>query len=187
MQLTNAFVPIVGVIATVVSATPTPKPPPCIVPQVLLTSLPKPFTVSVLTAGPSTTTQQASWPLHLSPPKPSKEKESVPVISNAKIAQPTFKLVNQTLLADGFTADLQPTITIFPPPLQGFDFGGPAAADTPGKFGAAYACDSQGNQILRLVPDGGSLTLSFLDPVPFIPGDLSLRAVVGRWYVQCRR
>ena len=163
------------------SAAPSPtpqleKPSSCVVPQIYFTSLPNPFTLAALVPGPSTSTWQASWPVQLSPRDPSKEVTSKPIISQTKIAPPSFKLVNQTLITadDRFPADLWPVIAIFPPPLQGFGFGGPNAGDTAGEFGAVYSCDSTGQQILKLVASQGiSLLLfvvsSFLSDVPPAP------------------
>ena len=135
---------------------------PCIVPQIFFTSLPNDFILSALISGPSTSTGQASIPVRLDPPTPSKEKESVPIISRVRIASTRFQLVNQTLVASDFTAHKDPTIAIFPPPLSGFGFGGSNV--TPAKYGAAYACDSTGRQILTLRPDNGKLPVSSLYP-----------------------
>ena len=149
----------------------------CIVPQIFFTSLAKPFTLAALTPGPSTSAGQASIPVRVTPP-PTKEKAGVPIISRAKIASTSFQLVNGTLVADGFAAHTQPSIAIFPPPLTGFDFGGLAADNQPAKFGASYACDSTGKQILRLVSDNGSkLLLSTLPQALLseLPLDTTLR------------
>jgi hypothetical protein len=162
------------------AASPTPQTessPPCIVPQIFFTSLPDAFTLSALLPGPSTSTQQLSWPVQLSPRDPSKEVTSIPVISRTKILPPSFKLVNETLITanNDIPADLSPTIAIFPPPLQGFTFGGPNAGDTAGKFGAIYSCDSTGQQILKLVADRGIvLFLLFLCFFPSLAPSFSL-------------
>ena len=151
MQFTTSF--FLALIGSYVSA--APPAPSCIVPQIYFTSLPKDFTLSVLVPGPSTSTNQASWPLQLSPPNPSKSVTSIPVISRNKIASPTFRLVNQTLVtADGgFPAILSPSLAIFPPPPQGIEFGGPG--ETEAQFGAVYSCDNTGQRYIKLVPESG--------------------------------
>lgn len=158
MQFANSFLlAFIGVLYSAAAA-PVPDDNPaasCVVPQIFFDSLPNPFTISVLVPGPSTSTNQASWALQLSPRNPSETVASDPVISLTKILSPSFRLVNQTLVTadDGFPADLLPVITIFPPPLQGFQFGGPLAGETPGTFGAIYACDTTGQVFLKLVAD----------------------------------
>ncbi|KAF7503780.1 hypothetical protein GJ744_003272 [Endocarpon pusillum] len=54
--------------------------------------------------------------------------------------------------SDGdFPAILSPSIAIFPPPPQGFEFGGPG--ETVAQFGAFYACDSTGKQYIKLATE----------------------------------
>ncbi|KAI9805327.1 MAG: hypothetical protein M1833_005780 [Piccolia ochrophora] len=123
-----------------------PAPPPCIVPLVLYTSLPNPFTLTALL--PST-----SWPVQTSPRTPSKTRSSKLVISNKRIAQPNFKLADGKLVYEGFDAQTLPSPAIFPPPLVSLVFGGsgPTGGQT---FSAGYACDAKGKQYLKLIPDG---------------------------------
>jgi hypothetical protein len=161
MQIaTSLFLALIGIFSSVAAA----PAPTCIVPEIYFTSLPKDFTISALVRGPSTSTTQASWPLQLSPRNPSKSVTSIPVISRTRIASPTFRLVNETLITaeGGWPAILSPSIAIFPPPLQGFEFGGPG--ETPAKFGAIYDCDTTGQQYVKLVAVQGiisPLTSSF--------------------------
>ncbi|KAF7503114.1 hypothetical protein GJ744_004323 [Endocarpon pusillum] len=80
------------------------------------------------------------------------------------MASPTFRLVNQTLVTavGDFPAILSPSIAIFPPPPQGFEFGGPG--ETVAQFGAVYSCDNTGKQYIKLATESGissSLTESF--------------------------
>jgi hypothetical protein len=135
------------------------RPRPCIVPEVFFTSLEKPFTLDALVPGRSNSTHQASWPVQLSPHTPTKKVISVPVISHTRIAQPKFRLVNQTLLSvnGGFPARRGSTIEPFPLPPQPFEFGGREGVESGEMFGAVYSCDSTGRQILKLVPGEGNL------------------------------
>jgi hypothetical protein len=151
---TSLFLALIGIFYSAAAA----PAPTCIVPQIYFTSLPKDFTISALVRGPSTSTTQASWPLQLSPRNPSKSVTSIPIISRTRIASPTFRLVNETLVTaeGGWPAILSPSIAIFPPPLQGFEFGGPG--ETPAKFGAIYACDTTGQQYVKLVADQGIIS-----------------------------
>lgn len=151
MQFTTSF--FLALIGSYVSAAPAPS---CIVPAIYFTSLPNDFAISVLVPGPSKSTNQASWALQLSP-SPSTDVTSIPIITRNRMASPTFRLVNQTLVTanGGFPAILSPGITIFPPPPQGIEFGGPGDAEA--LFGAIYSCDSTGQQYLKLVPDSGMI------------------------------
>lgn len=151
MQFTTSF--FLALVGSYVSA--APPAPSCVVPQIYFTSLPEDFTLSVLVPGRSTAANEASWPLQLSPPNPSESVTSIPIISRNRMASPTFRLVNQTLVtADGgFPAILSPGIAIFPPPPQGFEFGGPG--ETEAQFGAIYSCDNRGQQYIKLVPESG--------------------------------
>ena len=155
---TSLLLAFIGIISSA-SASPAPlpqssKPGPCIVPQIYYTSLPKAFKLSALLPGPSTSTQQRSTPVQLNPRDPSKTVISDPVISFTKIVPPSFRLVDGALVTDkgSFPAQLSPIIAIFPPPHQPFTFGGKDAG-SPAKWGAVYACDNTGTQILKLVPD----------------------------------
>ncbi len=152
MQFTTSlFLALVG---SYVSA--APPAPSCVVPQIFFTSLPNDFTLSVLVSGPGKSNNQATWALQLDPRDPSETVTSIPIISNTRIASPTFRLVNQTLVTTkgAFPAIGSPGILIFPPPLQGFEFGGPG--ETPLQFGAIYACDNTGRQYVQLVADSGN-------------------------------
>lgn len=161
MQFANSF--LLAFIGVLYSAAAVPVPDDdlaatCIVPAIFFNSLPKPFTISGLVPGPSTSTSQDFWEVQLSPRDPSKTVASKPVISRTKIVSPSFRLDNQTLVTadDGFPADLLPVPKIFPPPLQGFQFGGPSAGKTAGSFGAVYDCDATGQIFLKLVADGAT-------------------------------
>lgn len=146
------------------------NPESCIVPQVLFVSLPNPFTISVLVPDPSSSTSQATWALQLSPRDPSNTVASAPVISNTRIASPTFRLENQTLVTadDGFPARILPSIAIFPPPLTAFEFGGPYAEESRGTFSAIYDCDTTGQQFVKLVPDRGIFILLSISLVSYL-------------------
>jgi hypothetical protein len=128
--------------------------PGCFVPLVLFTSLEKPFTLSALIPGQSTSTSQASIPVRITPFSPTEETSSRPIISRALIARTVFKLQDEKLIAQGFEAELLPINKIFPPPLQGFVFGGKQATG-PANFTAGYACDNTGNAFLELLVDQG--------------------------------
>jgi hypothetical protein len=135
-------IPFLFALFGVYSATASPDPQDegsrdsCIVPEIFFTSLPNPFTLAALVPGPSTSTQQASWPVQLSPRAPSKEVISKPIISKpiiskpiiskpiiskpiisrTKIMTPSFRLVNETLVtAEG---DFPPPI--YPPSSPSF-------------------------------------------------------------------
>jgi hypothetical protein len=135
----------------------------CIVPQIFFTSLPDSFTLSLLPKGERAMaeTSTSEFSVLLDPRTPSDETASVPVLTETRIAQPTFRLENQTLIAEetGYTARLLPNIEIFPPPLQAFEFGGPDDQLVTAVFGAVYACDADGNGIVVLVPDQGMLAI----------------------------
>lgn len=162
MQFTTSL--FLALIGSYVSA--APPAPSCIVPQIFFASLPNDFTLSVLVPSRGRPRIQDSWALNLSPRNPSETVTSVPVITRTRIAEPKFRLVNQTLVtADGgFPAIGSPGILIFPPPLLGFEFGGPGK--TPRSFGAVFACDATGKQYVKLVADSGNIIFSFW--VPFL-------------------
>ena len=131
-----------------------PPPPSCIVPQVIFESLDKPFTLAALVPGPSPSTSQRSIPARLDPSIPTKSTASSLIISNARIASTQFQLKDKKLIAAGFRARLLPTTLQFPPPLQGFVFGGNTPT-SPLNFSASYDCDSTGQIYLRLGIDRG--------------------------------
>lgn len=126
-----------------------PPPPSCIVPLVIFDTLEKPFTLAALVPGPSTSTFQRTIPVRITPFTPTKSISSRPIISNARIASTQFRLKNKKLIASGFPARLLPTTLQFPPPLQGFVFGGNTPT-SPLNFTASYDCDSTGHIYLRL-------------------------------------
>ncbi len=126
----------------------------CAVPLILFTSLEKPFTLSALIPGKSTSTSQASIPVRITPFSPTEETFSRPIISLALIVPTTFKLQDEKLIVEGFEAELLPTNPIFPPPLQSFVFGGNQPTG-PVNFSAGYSCDSTGNVFLELLVDQG--------------------------------
>ncbi|KAF7503391.1 hypothetical protein GJ744_003913 [Endocarpon pusillum] len=150
MQFTTSL--FLALIGSYVSAAPAPS---CSVLDIFFTSLVNDFTLSVLIPSQGRPGTQDSWALLLDPRDPSETVTSVPIISRTRIAQPTFRLVNQTLVTaeGGFPAIGSPGITIFPPPLQGWEHGGPG--ETPLSFGAVYACDATGQQYIKLVADSG--------------------------------
>ncbi len=166
MQLDiSLLVALVG-LASATAATPTlasdaepDRPRPCSVPEIFFLGLEKPFTLDALVPEGSSSTHQASWPVQLSPHTPTEEVISVPVISQTRIAQPEFKLVNRTLVSvdGGFPARRGITIQPFPLPPQPFEFGGREGVEGGEIFGAAYSCDSTGRQFLKLIPGEGNV------------------------------
>lgn len=126
----------------------------CIVPQVIYSSLDKPFTLSALTAN------SIPWPVQLDPP--SNTVDTSPFISRTRIAQPFFRLTggNLTTIGRGYTspdeqtpnkafpAYFGPKILIFPPVPDPLLFGASQVAYS--GFGAGYACDKDGKGYLEL-------------------------------------
>ncbi|KAI9808797.1 MAG: hypothetical protein M1825_003950 [Sarcosagium campestre] len=143
MQAFSILVPLLLALSQPIVGSPT-----CIVPLVIFETLDKPFTLSALV--PSKPYQQNSWPVQLSPRTPSEATFSKPIISNTKIAQPSFKLTDGQLVNTGFDAYALPIPLIFPPPLQGWGFGGKSGGAGNLNFTAGYACDEAGKQYLRL-------------------------------------
>jgi hypothetical protein len=121
----------------------------CVVPTGVFDTLYKPFTLSALIPDLNVSTGEATIPVRIDPFTPSEKTASKPIISRAKIVSTQFTLKDNKLIAAGFEASLLPTIKIFPPPLQGFEF----SVDTPvapAKFRASYACDKNGVLFLEL-------------------------------------
>lgn len=143
---------------SLVAAAPTPQgtqPLDCVVPQIFFNSLDDEFSISVLTP-PQIQSYDAQepveWSLFLEPSVPTEETISSPIISGRQLEAPKFRLVNQTLVTveGDFPATLLSTITIFPPVLSGFSFGGPdVGADA--VFGAVYDCEADGEVFLKLI------------------------------------
>jgi hypothetical protein len=124
--------------------------PDCIVPQVVFETLTEPFALQALYEGPRTSPKfQQRIPVRVTPPLPFDTQASIPIISNAKIAPTLFTLAGGKLLVNGQEAVLQGTIEVFPPVLQGFEFGGPVSTGSL-RFDASYACESTGEIFVRL-------------------------------------
>ena len=87
--------------------------------------------------------------MRLSPPQPTTDNPSVPIISNNSTTPTYFSLHNGTLVVDGFTAHEQPSISTFPPPLNGFEFGGDGPA-SPLKFFPTFSCNAHDELITQL-------------------------------------
>lgn len=155
---------LTGLLTLTAAAPASEKGPECIVPAVYYSTLENPFSLDALVPASSTPTQQDSWFILLDPRDPTKKVQSAPVLSHTKIAPPSFRLDNGTLLTvdGGFPARLSPTIQIFPPVLQPFVFGGPFPSNSEAKFGAIYSCDSTGRPFLKLVTEDGMKLLCFL-------------------------
>lgn len=119
--------------------------PACVVPDVAVTTLNKPFTLTAIDP-------KSSWSVLLQ--TPSATKETQPYISHTKIAPALFRLTDGNLTTVGakgqtFSAHFGPTIDIFPPVLQPLQFGGDDEAEL--KFHGAYGCDSlTGKTVLKL-------------------------------------
>lgn len=142
---------VVALFSTTISAVPA-----CVVPQVLFSTLDKPFTLTA--TGPNSV-----WSVLL--PTPSVKKETAPYISHTKIAPPVFRLTGGNLTTVGangktFPAHFGFTIDIFPPVLQPIFFGGDNEAYS--GFFAGYACDNKsGKTYLQLRAGERELTPSF--------------------------
>ena len=147
MQLTVHALSLLAVLAPALAA----PSPVCNPPKVAIRDLANQFTLSVVGL------TQAFSPVRLNPFNPTAKTSSVPVFSTQVGIDAFFTLQNGTLVSGGFPAHRQPSIKIFPPPLQGFEFGGdqglPAQAEP---FFAQYACEN-GEQILQLRPVDGML------------------------------
>ncbi|MCJ1464594.1 hypothetical protein MMC07_003207 [Pseudocyphellaria aurata] len=127
--------------STIVAAVPA-----CVVPQIAILTLKKPFTLTALAP-------KSSWSVLL--PTPSTTNETQPYISHTRIAQPVFRLTEGKLTTVGakgktFSAHFGFTIEIFPPVLKPILFGGVGIEPYTGFF-AGYACDiASGKTYLRL-------------------------------------
>ena len=135
-----------------------PAKPLCVVPEIAFFTLAKPFTLTALIDEKSSA-KQKQWPVQLTPRVPTARDPSRPVLSNTRIAQPEFKLVQGELVYQGVAANFQPSIAIFPPPLQSFVWHADGGK-TPAKFTAGYGCDEEGNRIIRLIGKGASFSVS---------------------------
>lgn len=149
-------------------AAPAPEATPsdgCIFPAEVFETLENPFQLTALIPGDSYGHGQSTWPVQVFPRDPSNDVSSKPVISRSKIAQPYFTLVEGKLIYEGLNAELESVLAIFPPPLQPFVWNVPREGNTDAGFYAAYACDSEGNQILELfdtVPNSRTSSLNDL-------------------------
>lgn len=154
----NVLVTLAALAGATATALPASEPQEnnggCIVPQIIYSTLPNPFTVSVL-PGPDFSSAKA-WPLQVDPRNPSRQTPSKPIISNTRIRQPEFRLTDGKLLLDNFPAQVYPVPLIFPPPLTPWVFGGEGGGLTTATFAASYSCDAEGNAFLRLRADDGA-------------------------------
>jgi hypothetical protein len=141
---------LVGLLSTAAAAPQgtDAQDPGCVVPQVVFTTLPEPFTLSGFL--PS---ENESIPVLLAPFSPSSITIK-PVLGRAKILPPSFRLEDQKLLFDGFPATGLVTLPVEPPSLEGFVFKDGIPGEGEGyNFTATYACDNTGNAILELSLD----------------------------------
>jgi hypothetical protein len=144
-------------LAATATAAPQVGNPDCIVPQVIFETLPKTFSIAALYEGPQTSPEfQDRIPVRVIGRSVFDRLSIIPIISNARIAPTIFNLTDGRLriVGNGQEAVLQPTIEIFPPVLQGFEFVDPSSAGSL-TFAASYACESTGDIFVRLQVLGG--------------------------------
>jgi hypothetical protein len=154
---------LVGLLSTAAAAPQgtDAQDPGCVVPQVVFTTLPEPFTLSGFL--PS---ENESIPVLLAPFSPSSTAIK-PVLGRAKILPPSFRLEDQKLLFEGFPATGLVTLPVEPPSLEGFVFKDGIPSEGEGyNFTATYACDNTGNAILELSLDNPSFTRFVIEEPP---------------------